>query len=136
MFNPLIPSRNWGCCLLWILYPGKDEDAQGSRGGSGTAGTALWGPHNGLFKGLSQRETWRMTATLSVVTQEPQVPSPATGTGSRQAQSPPMCPADAPCIILQPHPGKAAALLFLRAPIKPPCLKFLLVLLHSLPGSR
>lgn len=37
---------------------------------------------------------------------------------------------------LQSHPGKLAGSLFLRAPTKPPCLKFLLVLFHSLPGFR
>lgn len=108
-----------------LLPAGKEhpEDAQGCqhqplhpRGGSGTAGTGLRGPRNGLFKGLSQRDTWRIKATLSVVTQEPHVPTALSGhrlpTGSE--------PSDAAqqthsASFLEPHPGKLSGSLLLRA---------------------
>lgn len=52
------------------------------RGASSSPASQRWlwnsrhcsvGPHNDLFKGLPQRGAWGTKATLSVVTQEPQV---------------------------------------------------------------
>lgn len=140
MFNHCFPAGNGdgGSCGSPGLCPAATrkkhpEDAQRCqpqplhpRAGSGTAGTALWGPYHGLSKGHlgngghSQCGDTGASRALS----PPQVPAP------NRLRTLWCSPADTRCTFLRSHPGKPAGSLFLRAPIKPPCLKFLLVLFH------